>query len=261
MNCHLNLVRWALPGLGHTDPHLLDVQHYQWVYDPSGLRTVKQNHLSLPEQVGRWNALVDVEGLGNSGRLELLLHSGRPVLVEDRPWREWYWDSLVPMEHYIPVRRDLSDVVDQARWVQQNQQEAEQIGRPGQRLAQRLLTRTSAVSEWGRTLSVVGQNGTEGWAPQALLDDLSSVLRGLGAPRLSTAVTRTRDSPGAPHAGDGPRRRPLGELAVVDAVLAAGADTTVEEVGEWAPELGRSTLLPPARGGCRRPGVAARRES
>lgn len=172
-SCHLNLGRWALLGLGHTHPDLLDVHHVQWVYDPTGLRTVKQNHLSLPEQVGRWSALVDVEGLGYSGRLKLLLHSGRPVLVQDRPWREWYWDSLVAMEDYIPVRRDLSDVVDQARWVQQNPQEAEQIGRAGQKLAQRLLTRASAVAEWGRTLSVAGQTGTDGWAPQALLDDLT----------------------------------------------------------------------------------------
>ena len=158
------------------------MHHVQWVHDPSGLRTAKQNHLSLPQQVRRWSALVDVEGLGYSGRLKLLLHSGRPVLVQDRPWHEWYWDSLVPMEHYIPVRRDLSDLVDQARWVQRNPEEAEQIGRAGQKLAQRLLTRASAVDEWGRTLSVAAQAGTEAWAPQALRDDLTPVLRRLGAP-------------------------------------------------------------------------------
>ncbi len=158
------------------------MRQIEWVYDPSGLQTVKRNHLSLPEQVRRWNALVDVEGKGYSGRLKLLLHSGRPVLVQDRPWHEWYWDSLVPMEHYIPVRRDLSDLLDRARWVQQNPQQAAQIGRAGQKLAQRLLTRASAVDEWGRTLSVAGERGTDGWAPQALREGLSPVLRRLGAP-------------------------------------------------------------------------------
>lgn len=180
-SCHLNLVRRALLGLGRTHPDLLDVHHVQWVHGPSGLQTVDQNHLSLPEQVGRWNALVDVEGLGYSGRLKLLLHSGRPVLVQDRPWREWYWDSLVPMEHYVPVRRDLSDLVDRARWVQQNPHEAEQIGRAGQKLAQRLLTRASAVEEWGRTLSVAGQTRAEGWAPHAVREHLGPVLGRLGA--------------------------------------------------------------------------------
>ncbi|MFN2606298.1 MAG: glycosyl transferase family 90 [Acidimicrobiales bacterium] len=180
-SCGLHPVRSALLRLSEAHPDLLDVHDITWVYNPSGLQTVKQNHLSLPEQVRRWNALVDVEGKGYSGRLKLLLHSGRPVLVQDRPWHEWYWDSLVPMKHYIPVRRDLSDLLDRARWVQQNPQEAVQIGRAGQKLAQRLLTRASAVDEWGRVLSVAGERGTDGWAPQALREDLGPVLPRLGA--------------------------------------------------------------------------------
>lgn len=181
-SCHLHLVRWALLGMGHTYPDLLDVHNIQWVHHGSGLKTVNGNHLSLPEQVRRWSALVDVEGLGYSGRLKLLLHSGRPVLVQDRPWREWYWDSLVPMEHYIPLRHDLSDLVDRARWVQQNPQEAAQIGRAGQTLARRLLTRASAVEEWGRTLSAAGKTRAGAWAPSALRKDLGPLLRRLGAP-------------------------------------------------------------------------------
>lgn len=181
-SCHLHPIRSALLSLGEAHPDLLDVQNIRWVHDPAGLQTAKRNHLSLPQQIGRWSALVDVEGKGYSGRLKLLLHSGRPVLVQDRPWHEWFWDSLVPMEHYIPVRRDLSDLVDQARWVQQNPQEAEQIGRAGQKLAQRLLTRASAVDQWARTLAVAGQTRADGWAPQALRQDLSPVLRRLGAP-------------------------------------------------------------------------------
>jgi len=63
------------------------------------------------------------------------------VLVQDRPWHEWYWRSLVPMEHVIPVRRDLSDLVDAARWVRANPEQAAEIGRAGQEPTQRLLTR------------------------------------------------------------------------------------------------------------------------
>jgi len=183
-SCHTNPVRWVLHRLAQEHPDLLDVHHVDWVQDASQdrLQTSKGNHLSLPEQVGRWNALLDVEGMGYSGRLKLLLHSGRPLLVQDRPWHEWYWERLVPMEHYIPVRSDLSDLVDSARWVQQNPQEAEQIGRAGQKLAQELLTRASAVEQWARTLSIAPQTRTDCWAPQGLSDDLSPVLRRLGAP-------------------------------------------------------------------------------
>jgi hypothetical protein len=148
------------------------------------------NSLSLHEQARRWSALLDVEGKGYSGRLKLLLHSGRPVLVQDRPWREWFWDSLVPMEHYVPVRRDLSDLVTQARWVQQHPHEAADIGRAGQKLARQLLTRRSAAEQWSRVLTDAAAQPRDGWAPVALQTALQPVLRRLGVDLSEGAGTR-----------------------------------------------------------------------
>ena len=175
-------VRSTLLRLGEQHPDLLDVQQVDWVPDPaqSRFRSSAGNSLTLAEQAGRWGALLDVEGKGYSGRLKLLLHSGRPVLVQDRPWREWFWDSLVPGEHYLPVRRDLSDLVAQARWVQQHPDEAAAIGRAGQKAAQQLLTRGAAVEQWARVLTDAAGRPTDGWAPAGLRDALRPVLRDLG---------------------------------------------------------------------------------
>jgi hypothetical protein len=143
------------------------------------LQTRGSNALSLPEQAARWSALVDIEGMGYSGRLKILLHSGRPVLLQDRPWREWWWDHLLPMKHYIPVQRDLSDLVERARWVQDHPNEAAQIGRAGQKLAQRLLTRTSAVNEWARILWLAAQTRHNPWTSPDLQEALTPVMREL----------------------------------------------------------------------------------
>lgn len=176
-------VRSALLRLSQEHPDLLDVQQVDWKPDPTRrrLQSSAGNSLTLAEQAARWSALLDVEGKGYSGRLKLLLHSGRPVLVQDRPWREWFWGSLVPMENYVPVRRDLSDLVDRARWVQQNPQEAEQIGRAGQALARRLLTRTSAVEQWARALKAATEHSAQDWAPAPMREALKPVLHRLGA--------------------------------------------------------------------------------
>jgi hypothetical protein len=175
-------VREVLLRLGQEHPDLLDASQVDWVPGPAvgALRSAGGNSLTLDAQARRWSALLDVEGKGYSGRLKLLLHSGRPVLVQDRPWREWFWDSLVPMEHYVPVRRDLSDLVTQARWVQQHPQEAEEIGRAGQKLAQQLLTRRSAVERWARVLTDAAGHSAHDWAPTALREELEPVLRRLG---------------------------------------------------------------------------------
>lgn len=54
--------------------------------------------------------LLDIEGLGYSGRLKYLLFSRRPVFVVARPWMEFWHYNLKPWEHFIPVKRDLSDL-------------------------------------------------------------------------------------------------------------------------------------------------------
>jgi hypothetical protein len=184
-SCHTHPVRSLLYRLGQEHPNLLDIQRVEWVQAPSGkqLSTSAGNALSLPEQVHRWGALVDLEGAGYSGRLKLLLHSGRPVLIQDRPWREWYWEGLVAWENYVPVKRDLSDLVPRARWVQDNWQEAARIGRAGQELARRVLTRASAVTQWARTLSSAAQTPSNAWASPVLLEALTPVLRKYGVPR------------------------------------------------------------------------------
>lgn len=176
-------VRAALLRLGQEHPDLLDVQPVEWVPDATQtrLRASGGNAMTLHEQARRWGALLDVEGKGYSGRLKLLLHSGRPVLVQDRPWREWFWDSLVPMEHYVPVRRDLSDLVTQARWVQEHPEEAAAVGRAGQKLAQQLLTRSSAVEQWARVLTDVARQPTLDWAPPALREELEPAVQHLDA--------------------------------------------------------------------------------
>jgi len=185
-----NPVREALHRLGLDHPDLLEIQQVEWIRVPSRTRlsSAAGNALSLPEQARRWGALIDVEGGAYSGRLKLLLHSGRPVLIQDRPWHEWFWDELVPWENYIPVQRDLSDLVPRARWVKEHSEEAARIGRAGQRLAQRLLTTSCAVEQWARTLSEAARESTKVWAPPALLEALTPVLSHFGAPSAASRI-------------------------------------------------------------------------
>ena len=66
------------------------------------------------EQVGRWGLLLDVEGNGWSARLKVLLHSGRPVLVADRPWREFWFPEFVAWEHYVSGSGGISRILRSA---------------------------------------------------------------------------------------------------------------------------------------------------
>jgi hypothetical protein len=90
-------------------PDMYDVQETVW----RGTQETPMpawNHVSLVDGARRWRFQLDVEGAGYSGRLKLLFFSRRVVFVADRPHREWWMAALRPWEHYVPVKRDLSDL-------------------------------------------------------------------------------------------------------------------------------------------------------
>lgn len=60
----------------------------------------------------KYKYLIDTRGNSWSGRLQTLLKLGRVVFIADRPYREWYFDKLKPWEHYVPVKEDMSDLIE-----------------------------------------------------------------------------------------------------------------------------------------------------
>ena len=125
------------------------------VFVPSGYRTISHAanlsaQMTLPDQISKWSCLVDVRGNGFSGRVPLLLHSGRPILFVERQIRSFYSaradrPPLQRWQHYIPVKADLSDLLERADWVLRHPRESGLIGARAQQYAQQHLTRAAAV--------------------------------------------------------------------------------------------------------------------
>lgn len=79
-----------------------------WVRQVDGT-LITDKYMSYYEQYKRWKYLLDIEGGGWSARLKTLLTIPRVTFVIDREWKDWCWNFIKPWEHYIPVKRDLSD--------------------------------------------------------------------------------------------------------------------------------------------------------
>lgn len=71
-----------------------------------------ENRMSYQNQVDEWKYLIDMEGCGWSGRFKVLMSSPRIVFFVDRPYHEWYFGEMVPWKHYVPVKRNLSDLIE-----------------------------------------------------------------------------------------------------------------------------------------------------
>jgi hypothetical protein len=139
--------------LAYAEQHrdVLDVTEMHWQKDTAG-RITGINYRSLPQLVRRFRALLDIEGMGYSGRVKMLLWSRRPLLLIDRPYREFFYRHLRPWQHYIPVRRDLSDLAEKARWTLQNSEAAQRIADRALEFARQHLTLDSCYLQWNATI-------------------------------------------------------------------------------------------------------------
>jgi hypothetical protein len=109
-----------------------------------------KNYTSQPDMVRKYRWLLDIGGAGYSGRTKFLLFSGRPLLMVERRYVEYFTDDLKPWEHYIPVKEDLSDLVDKHEWLKHNDGEALRIAARAKEYALKNFTMDAILERFRR---------------------------------------------------------------------------------------------------------------
>lgn len=166
----INKVGW-IGSITHANrEHLLDIGlenmdlfdfkktgdwHYNKIHNLPFLSDKYKNHnfLSAKDLVKTYSILIDIEGEGYSGRVKHLLWSHRPLLLVDRPHKEYYYEYLKPWNHYIPVQRDLSDLIEKTKWCLENYDEALKIAENAYQFAKIYLTRAGCYQQWNKIIS------------------------------------------------------------------------------------------------------------
>lgn len=147
--------RQRLCELGIQNPKLLDAEIMQWDPHATGGPRSRTRQVSLPEH-RNYKYLIDCPGNGYSARIKWLLATGRPLFVVDRPVVEHWHEDLQPWVHYVPVKADLSDLLDQHAKLDGDPELYESIGRNARRFAAEQLTveallHRTAEAVWRRT--------------------------------------------------------------------------------------------------------------
>jgi hypothetical protein len=63
-------------------------------------------------------------------------------VTSEHGYRQWYYDRLKPWEHFVPVKADLSDLIDKITWCQNHPVECARIGAVAQEFTQRMTFQT-----------------------------------------------------------------------------------------------------------------------
>ena len=82
---------------------------------------------------------VNVDGTVAAYRFPYLMLGNSLVLKQDSQYYEHFYSYLKPGVHFLPVKRDLSDVLEKIKWAKENDAEAREISRAGQAAARELL--------------------------------------------------------------------------------------------------------------------------
>jgi hypothetical protein len=64
---------------------------------------------------------------------------GSLILKQDSPYIEHFYSSLQPWKHYVPFKKDLSDLVEKIRWAKEHDKEAREIAENAKAFARQHL--------------------------------------------------------------------------------------------------------------------------
>lgn len=109
------------------------------------------DRLTMQEQT-EFKYLLDIEGHVGAFRLSYELSSGSLVLLVESQWKIWYQDMIKPYVHYVPVKGDLSDLIEIIDWCREHDAECEQITKNAREFFEKYLNYDSILDFYQKTL-------------------------------------------------------------------------------------------------------------
>lgn len=107
-------------------PRKLENQKYLSTIEIKKLPFGLVSKLSITEQ-STYKYIINIDGHVSAFRLSLELSTGSVILLVDSEWKLWYSELLVPYEHYIPIKNDLSDLIEKIKWCRNNDDKCKKI--------------------------------------------------------------------------------------------------------------------------------------
>lgn len=102
-----------------------------------------------------------MDGTVAAYRFPYLMLGSSLVLKQNSQYYEFFYSHLKAGTHYVPVKRNLSDLVEKIKWAKENDAEAQKIAAAGQTLARELLQPSRLYCYYFRVLQMYSERQTE----------------------------------------------------------------------------------------------------
>ena len=123
------------------------------------------NFLNMADQ-SRYKYIIHVDGNVNAYRLLATMLTGSLILRVTSQYTSWVDHMMQHMVHYVPVKADLSDLLDVIRWCERNDDKCKEIAQNGMNFARSILNKTYIQSYFknalwslseGRPVTILGE--------------------------------------------------------------------------------------------------------
>jgi hypothetical protein len=138
--------RAILMNLSISNPDLIDAKVLLWNNDGP-----IANFVELWDHCD-YSMLIDMGGYGFSARQKYLVHANRTLFIQDRKYWDWSAKGLEPYKHYIPVKNDLSDLLDQIQWAKDHHLEVQEMNNRRLEYADKHMRFQNAIERFGEIL-------------------------------------------------------------------------------------------------------------
>lgn len=80
-----------------------------------------------PEEQSNCKFIINLDGHVSAFRLSLEMSMGSCILKTETNWKMWFFNKLIPYQHYIPLKENLSDLHEKLQWCLENDQKCKII--------------------------------------------------------------------------------------------------------------------------------------
>ena len=80
-----------------------------------------------PRQQSHYKYIINIEGHSRAFRLSLEMNMMSVILLVDCEYDLWFTSKLEEYKHYVPVKRDLSDLIEKIEWCRKNDRKCKEI--------------------------------------------------------------------------------------------------------------------------------------
>ena len=154
--CGMNLennMRLKAAQISIENPKLLDAGITDWksrekkyMNEPIKIINPKDFKFNLVDGISRqeqsnYKYILNIEGYVSAFRLSSELRMNSVILICESDYKMWYSDLLIEYEHYVPVKKDLSDLIDQIKWCIKNDKKCKKIAENSVKFSEKYLTK------------------------------------------------------------------------------------------------------------------------